>query len=178
MKRTHATRPCSRYGYRGPANCWMDRVILLMRRMTLRSVDVTLPLTIRLITIRALGEPGTYDARASICTGISSKLHCSAVSLELDAAGVNSSLLPRIPHTGAPHYPYTTYPPTTATSYSSSTSLNILQQTFVTFRLLRLNHSNQSYLLHAISRTDRMICHSVVLLLAILLPYCYTPSGW
>ena len=85
----------------------------------LRSVDVTLPLTIRLITIRATDEPGTYDARASICTGISSKLHCSAVSLELDAAGVNSSLLPRIPHTGAPHYPYTTYPPpTTATSYS------------------------------------------------------------
>ena len=47
----------------------------------LRSVDATLPLTIRLITIRATDEPGTYDARASICTGISSKLHCSAVSL-------------------------------------------------------------------------------------------------
>ena len=37
---------------------------------------------LELSTIRATDEPGTYDARASICTGISSKLHCSAVSLE------------------------------------------------------------------------------------------------
>ena len=80
LKRTHATRSYSGHGYRGPA-CYLMIRDSVARRMTLRSVDATLPLTIRLITIRALGEPGTYDTRVSICTGISSKLHCSAVSL-------------------------------------------------------------------------------------------------
>ena len=80
LKRTHAIRPYSGYGYRGPACC--KRILWFgCEANDLRNVKVTLPLTIRLITIRATDEPGTYDARASICTGISSKLHCSAVSL-------------------------------------------------------------------------------------------------
>ena len=119
LKRTDATRPYSWHGYSGPA-CYLRILWFLRGEWSPKCRSYTAAARLELSTIRATDEPGTYDARASICTGISSKLHCSAVSLVPMplVSLIPSSLYPRI---GVPMSPLSLIlptPPTTATSYS------------------------------------------------------------
>ena len=128
------------------------------RRMIFRNVDVTLPLTIRLLTIRASSGSVHNDTCVSIWTGIASKLHCSAVSL------VPMPLVSNIPASSYNTYrytpplsPYTTYPPPSYYSYFFfffSSFILLFLQTFATIRLLRLRYSYQAYLLLDILHTS------------------------
>jgi len=169
LKRTDATRPYSGYGYSGPASCLMDLVILLKRRM------ISEVLTLHCRWQSGLSRSGLRmnllhnDTRVSIWSGISSKLHCSAVSLELDAAGVkHPCFLVQYVQVHPPPIPLYYLPPpsyystTTALFLTSSTSL---LQTFATFRLLRLSYSYQSYLLHDIPYSASLADIEAILLL-------------
>ena len=130
------------------------------RRMNHRSVDVTLPLTIRLLTIRA--------TRARFIT--LRELLSEPVLLRSCTVALFHWYRCRWCHP-KPASSYIVQVPLPPPSYYSTTALfltlltQLLLQTFATFRLLCLDYSYQSYLLLATLHTS----HSTTLAFTIVL---------